>query len=176
MPVYMTTLHAYRSWAEDNPKGYHQRGDQGLKPPDDDRAHQRARIANDPPVRFNAEQQKTMNELLEEILQNRDIRLHAMSITATHLHFIASWFGREPMFDKIEESKQAEHLASKTKNILSTLLSKQYNKPGMRWFSRGAGSTLVTDREHLNYLIEQYLPKHVEEGGVIRIYGKGDTG
>lgn len=172
----MITIHAYPSWTEDNPKGYHQRGEHGVNPPDHDKANQRARIANDPPIHFNTPQQNTIIELTEDILQRRCIRLHALSITPTHLHFIASWFGEESIFEKIDqEIKQADHLASKTKNILSTLLSKQYDKPGTRWFSRGAGCTLVTDHEHLSYLMQQYLPKHVEEGGLIRIYGKGAT-
>lgn len=172
----MITIHAYRSWREDSPEGYHQRGQHGTKAPDSDRAKQRARLAKASPASFDTTHHELIIDLIEDILDRRTIRLHAISITATHLHMIASWFGGEPLFRGVEHDfKQAQHLAHKTKNILSTLLSKQAEQPGTRWFSRGAGCTAVTDRDHLNHLIQIYLPKHAEEGGMVRVYDRGDT-
>lgn len=45
MPVYLFTFHAYRSWREDNPNGYVQRGRAGIQPPNKALADYRAGIA-----------------------------------------------------------------------------------------------------------------------------------
>lgn len=172
----MITIHAYRSWTEDNPHGYFQRGGHGVKPANPDLANKRSRIANHPPHRFSkAQQQLIINESLD-ITNRRVLRLHAVSCTPTHAHLIVSWFGKESLFNGINEPlKQAKYAAAKTKNILSTLLSKQDGTTGKRWFSRGHDCTPVDDREHLNHLIEDYLPKHAKEGGMFRVCDKGDT-
>lgn len=111
-----------------------------------------------------------------DIAARRDIRLHAVSCTATHTHLIASWFGHEEVFQgETAVMHQAHLLASKCKNLLATELSKQAGTTGNRWFSRGNDCQPVNDRQHLNHLLGVYLPKHVAEGGKIAIYDRGNT-
>ena len=89
---------------------------------------------------------------------------------------ITSWFGQESFFaDLADPTDQAKQLAAMVKNILATLLSKQDNTTDNRWFSRVCDCTPVEEREHLNYLLANYLPKHEQEGGVVRIFDKGNT-
>ena len=176
MPVFMITLHAYRSWSEDNFAGYYQRGERGLHAPDADLAHRRSRLADQPPQRFSQHQKQLIVEQSLDIITRRSLRLHAASCTPTHAHLIASWFGKEDFFAGITEPMpQAKHLAKKIKNILATLLSKQDNTTGKRWFSRGSDCTPIDDREHLNHLLEIYLPKHRAEGGILKIFNQGNT-
>ncbi|MFN3168506.1 MAG: hypothetical protein ACE37H_15710 [Phycisphaeraceae bacterium] len=176
MPVFMITLHAYRSWTEDDPDGYFQRGRHGLRPPDQGLAIQRSRRAALPPRRFTAEQQRFIVDQAVDIVQRRDIRLHAVSCTATHVHLVVSWFGDEELVNTImPPHDQAKAVASKVKNILATLLSKQAGSVGHRCFSRGCDCTPVIDSEHLNHLLAEYLPKHRRGGGIVRVLGKGDT-
>ena len=176
MPVYLITLHAYRSWTEDNPKGYVQRGVSGIKRPDEVRREQRASLANHPPRMFERKHQQAIVDLAQEITARRSIRLHAISCTNSHVHLIASWTGKEDLFHEIDSNHdQARRLANKVKTVLATLLSKQEGTIGNRWFSRGCDCIAVEDREHLNHLIEAYLPKHCTEGGVVTVYDKGET-
>lgn len=176
MPVYMITLHAYRSWTEDNVKGYYQRGEHGVKPPNPDLANRRSRLANNPPRRFAEQQKQFIIDQLPDIAARRDIRLHAASCTATHVHLVVSWLGQETIIqDILAPLAQANTIAAKIKNLLATLLSKQDGTTGNRWFSRGCDCTPVKDREHLNYLLTTYLPKHLQEGGVVQVFDRGDT-
>ncbi|MEM6258277.1 MAG: hypothetical protein AAF711_17490 [Planctomycetota bacterium] len=177
MPVYMITLHAYRSWSEDNPMGYVQRGEHGIKTPDPILAKQRASLAKNPPRHFTEDQKQFIITQAQEILSNRNIRLHAASCTSTHTHLIVSWFGKEPIFQEIKQPfKQADLLANKVKTVLATLLSKREESTGNRWFSRGCDCTPVNDRDHLNHLLEHYLPKHRHESGIVQAFDKGSTG
>ena len=176
MPVYMITLHAYRSWSEDNPRGYVQRGERGIQSPDPIRAKQRASLAKHPPRSFNNDQQQFILDEAEGVMVNRQVRLHAISCTATHIHMVVSWHGDQVQFKQAHEPfEQVNQLANKVKTILATLLSKRDGTTGNRWFSRGCDCTPIEDREHLNHLLENYLPKHRQEGGMVRILDKGNT-
>ena len=46
------------------------------------------------------------------------------------------------------------------KNTLSLLLNKHFKSPGRRWFVRGGSLRRVRNQNHLNRLIEKYLPDH----------------
>ncbi|MFK7790170.1 MAG: hypothetical protein AB8C95_11855 [Phycisphaeraceae bacterium] len=176
MPVFMITLHAYRSWSEDNPDGYYQRGEHGVKQPDPDLAYRRSKFANEPPHRFTAHQKQFIIAELPDITARRDIQLHAASCTATHVHLVVSWFGQEAIIKTVAEPlAQANTISAKVKNILALLLSKEDGTTGNRWFSRGCDCTPVDDHEHLNYLLTTYLPKHLLEGGVVKVFKRDDT-
>jgi len=57
------------------------------------------------------------------------------------------------------------------KQKMGQAIARQMNTQGRSWFSRGWDRTRVADREHLNYLLETYLPRHErEEGGIFRKY------
>ena len=176
MPVYLITLHAYRSWQEDNPKGYVQRGEHGIQPPDPILAKQRASIAKQAQRAFTRDQKLLIITHTQDVANNRGIRLHAISCTASHTHLIASWFGNETVFAGIDQPQaQAKQLANKVKTIVATLLSKHERTTGNRWFSRGCDCTPIEDRDHLNHLMSHYLPKHKHEGGIVKIFDKGNT-
>ena len=55
MPVFHYTIHAYRSWNTDHPKGWVQRHEPGIRPPNKAIARHRNKIACFPPVVFTHE-------------------------------------------------------------------------------------------------------------------------
>ena len=48
----------------------------------------------------------------------------------------------------------------KLKNLLSLFLGRATNRPGQRWFVRGGSRKRVKDRDHLDHLLDTYLPDH----------------
>ena len=79
MPVYHFTVHAYRSWRPDHPRGYTDKG-KGYQPPDPDRADDYDRAAKQDPVTFDKQTQ-------EEILIV-PVDLAKVDITRTHWPFL----------------------------------------------------------------------------------------
>src|SRR5882672_4433285 len=96
MPVFHFTMHAYRSWAEDNPKGYVQRGQPGIQPPNERLARHRAKIAKASPVLFDDPQKKLLIDCSQSICGDFNWRLHAAAATPTHLHLLISWKDARP--------------------------------------------------------------------------------
>jgi hypothetical protein len=179
MPVALITLHTYRSWREDNARGYVQRGKAGVQPPSERLAQWRDEKAKQEPVRFNEEQRAYAIDAAADVCGRRDWRLHAASCTATHLHVIVSW-REEQLLTCAGDStglppgasrqQQVEHVAAKLKQLVGMLLSKREGVKGRRWFSRGIHDRWVRDREHLQRLMSEYLPRHAQEGGVVRVF------
>jgi hypothetical protein len=62
MAVYLFTFHSYRSWREDNPRGYVQRGRSGVQSPNEKLAKHREQIATHSPVLFNDDQKRLLIE------------------------------------------------------------------------------------------------------------------
>jgi len=158
MPVFLFTFHAYRSWREDDPRGFVQRCAPGIQPPREGLARHRAGTATHEPVTFNADQQDLLLAAAREICNRRNWRCHAVAATPTHVHVLLSWRGFLPV----------QQTVATIKRLLGLALSRHAGSAGHRWFSRGSDTKRVRDRKHLDCLIEQYLPKHVREGGRFR--------
>ncbi len=159
MPVYLISLHAYRSWDEDNPRGYVQRGREGVQPPSAALARWRASRAKHPAVRLDAIQRQLLIDAAQEIAARRTWTLYAMCATPTHIHMIVGWRERQDLDKAIHTLKRLFGLA----------LSRHVGTTGNRWFSRGCDRKRVRDREHFDHLVKTYLPKHVNESGIVWI-------
>lgn len=189
MPVVLVTLHAYRSWSEDDARGYIQHGT-GLQPTNDQLAKWREDHASQSPNRFESHQHVMLHRLMIDVCDAEHTTLHAASVTPTHLHLLIS-FHRPPC--TCGASKAADvnpsapptryhtkrcpvwqtghNLAIRLKRVAGGKLSNQTNQPGRKWFSRGEHIAPVRGHDHYDYLVNTYLPKHEGEGGTVRIYG-----
>ena len=149
MPVYHFTLHAYRSWRPNHPKGY-TRHESGYLPPDPKRAAEYDQRAEQPSVVFEAAHQEILVLGCIDLCLRRGWRLHGVGTDAKHFHYVISWRGY--MDWRI--------VRQRSKNILSYLLGKHLEKPGQRWFVRDGSRKRVKNSKHLNYLLDVYLPDH----------------
>jgi hypothetical protein len=71
MAVYHFTLHAYRSWRPDHPRGYTKRG-KGYQPPDPEQAKKYDERAKQDPVKFVLEAQRVIIRVSHEFCTERN--------------------------------------------------------------------------------------------------------
>ncbi len=154
MPVYLITLHTYRSWNTDRP--HVQRGQTGVQPVYSNLAKYRNQIANHAPVQFGPSQRRIVSQAVIEVCQNTDRQLHALTVVPNHVHVLCSWKNEE----------LPEKAATHFKRIIGMKLSRDKGSTGNRWFSRGQDIERISDRKHFDYLVEIYLPKHLEQNGI----------
>jgi hypothetical protein len=176
MPVYLFTIHAYRSWSEGNPRGYVQR-DEGLKPSSANLATWREENSSHDPARFDLGDQRLLHEILVAIVAEKNCRLHAGSTTPTHVHGLTSFAepacgcdGAEWCRRGCESRDYAEKFITRLKQKMGQALAKKYQTNGRPYFSRGWDLTPIRRMPHFRYHIETYLPKHAKEGGIFRFY------
>lgn len=149
MPVYHFTIHAYRSWRPDNPRGYVHHTD-GLLPPDPEMAKWYDSNAKFGRVDFESEIQRLLVRESYAICARRKWRLHAIGNELTHLHQVVSWNG----------FVRYQFVVGQMKGALSRALGLQIGPVGRKWFTRGSSERRVTRREHYDHLLEPYLPGH----------------
>ena len=77
-------------------------------------------------------------------------RLHFAATEQTHVHYLISW--------PDQQSWQA--VSNRLKNVASLMLGRKTNSPGRDWFVRHGSRKRVRDRQHFDYLINTYLPRH----------------
>lgn len=148
MPVFLFTIHAYRSWGPDNPRGFVRRGE-GILPPDAGLAKAYDQQATDQPASFGAAERQQMGWIIADACTRRDWRLHALAVEPTHAHLLVSW---------ADEAK-ASAVCGKLKNLISRELNLGL-KTKRKWLSRGASRKQVYDRMHFDHLVGKYLPGH----------------
>jgi hypothetical protein len=149
MPVYHFTLHAYRSWRADNPRGYVHHTD-GLQEPNPDIADARDRNANFDEVNFDAKMQAIMIRAALETCRRKSWRLHGAGSDKTHIHFALSW----------RKYQKWDDVMNRLKNALSFVLGRDIGPRGRKWFVRGGSRKRVKDQAHLDYLLDTYFPDH----------------
>ena len=148
--VYHFTIHAYRSWRPDHPRGYTRKGE-GYQRPDKDVADEYDNAAKQPPVVFDRPLQVEILNLARSICEEEGWLLEAAGFDPTHTHLLISW---RPFIEW-------EHVDKRLKNLLSLKLNRRRGIRGKRWFvRRHSAPRRVRDRGHLNYLVETYLPDH----------------
>jgi len=157
MPVYFFTFHAFRSWRLDDPRGYIQRDQPGVQRPNARLDKHREQSAKEPAVRFSRSQQKVLIASARDITSRRGWILYAMSATPTHTHLLIGFL----------EQVEVETCRNRLKSLLGKSLSDDLGRTGKRWFSRGHHTEQVVDERHMQHLIEQYIPKHTSENGVV---------
>ena len=146
MPVYVFTFHAYRSWNADHPRGFVQKPAR-LQAPNPSLARAYDRAAAAPPAGFDAGTQRLLLQFFHDACQRRAWRLYGYAGEPTHLHLLIGW----------QDATSFEEVGRKLKNLASWRLNKGEKR---RWFSRGFSRRRVTQREHFNHLVHNYLPKH----------------
>jgi REP element-mobilizing transposase RayT len=149
MPVYHFTIHAYRSWRPDHPRGYTQRG-KGYRAPDIEAAHEYEDRAKQAPAQFGLEVQRLLIRIAHDFCARRKMRLHAVGNEDGHVHYVLSWRGYSDWHEVMR----------RLKNVLSSVLNQQLNTPGKRWFVRGGSRKRVSNVKHLEHLKRKYLPSH----------------
>lgn len=127
--------------------------------------------------RFDDTQKTLLLEMVEQVAESDELTLHGSSATATHLHTLISFkapscqcgAALDHCRDACEARQRAEAFATHAKRVAGWKLAEAAQVRGRRWFSRGCDVTPVRDRTHFDYLIREYLPKHRNEGGIVRI-------
>jgi hypothetical protein len=77
-----------------------------------------------------------------------DCRLHGVATDATHVHVLVSWRGGRTW---------QQNRASLKKSLTIMLKESFEDRP---WFGGNASRKRVENREHFDYLMDVYLPKH----------------
>lgn len=149
MAVYLFTIHAYRSWNADNPRGYVRRGE-GILPADAGMAKAYDQAASELPVIFGLDEQQVLLWIAHDCCCRRNWRLHTITFESTHLHAVVSWI------DQTEQTK----VFQKIKNLMSRELNLRTEAKRKHWLSGGGSRQRVKDRAHFEHLVNIYLPKH----------------
>jgi hypothetical protein len=149
MPVYHFTLHAYRSWRPDHPRGYTKCGE-GYQPPNPEQAKRYDERAKQDPAKFEREVQILIIHIAHDFCARRKMRLHGVGNEIAHTHLVLSW----------RSFSSWHEVMRRLKNVLTTELNKHFNTPGKRWFVRGGSRKRVVNESHLNRLLDKYLPDH----------------
>ncbi|MGB7160605.1 MAG: hypothetical protein WBD40_21245 [Tepidisphaeraceae bacterium] len=149
MAVYHFTIHAYRNWSPDHPRGYTKRGE-GYQDPDPEQARKYDESAKQKPAEFSRNVQTIIIRTAHDFCARRRFRLLAVGNEAGHTHIVLGW----------RAYCAWEEVMRRLKNILTTTLNQHLRTPGKRWFVRGGSRKRVERRAHLAYLLDTYLPDH----------------
>lgn len=149
MAVYLFTLHAYRSWNADNPRGYVRQG-QGILPTDHRQAGIYDSLATQEPALFSDTHQRVMAWIVADACHRRSWRLHYLSFEPTHVHILVSWL----------RFQEWPTVSGKLKNLMGLELGKYFSCPGRQWFSEHGSRKRVRTRRHFEQLVKVYLPGH----------------
>ncbi len=149
MTAYLFTLHAYRSWNADDPRGYVQKG-RGVLMPDIAQARIYDSLAKQAPVLFMPVHQQILLGIVWDACRRRNWRLHFVACEPSHIHLLVSWHEFDPW----------QRVRGKLKNLMARELGRQLALPGYRWFSDEGSRKRVRDRRHFDHLMRQYLPRH----------------
>ena len=147
MAVYLFTYHAYGSWLPDRPRGYVRHG-RGVQHADREAAlGYRSRMSH-PPVRLTSALQQTVVAAVKEKCEIKGLTLHAVTTDVTHIHVLTAW---EP-FNRSKLISRGLHAS-----ITRQLNAAHHRRP---WLTRGGSRRRIRTREHFEYLIHHYLPRH----------------
>jgi REP element-mobilizing transposase RayT len=149
MPVYLFTLHSYRSWNPDNPRGFVRRGE-GVRPTDDGMALAYANAASEPPFLFGDCEQSVLHWIVWDLCQRRAWRLHTIAFDPSHVHILLSWRDETPM----------PQVFRKTKNLMSRELGLRCRPKRKHWFGKFGSKQRVREQAHFDHLINSYFPRH----------------
>jgi len=149
MPVYLFTFHAYRSWNADDRRGFVSRG-KGVQSPNQALAQAYNNSAKSRPALFGQAAQRILLWIGYDVCQRRGWRLHYAAIEPSHVHYLVSW----------NDELAWQEVSRRLKNVASTMLGRKINDRKGHWFSRSGSRKRVCDRQHFEYLMEVYLPRH----------------
>lgn len=153
MPVYLFTIHSYRSWTPDDSRGYVRRK-QGIQEPDDGMARAYADAATEEPYLLDELAQSILCWIIYDCCGRRKWRLHGVAFEPTHVHILVSWKNESAM----------PEVFKRLINLMSWALGQKVVVKRKHWFSKFGSRQQVKDRGHFDHLMGVYLPKH---GGLV---------
>jgi hypothetical protein len=147
MPCYLFTYHSYGSWMPDRARGYVKRK-RGILSRDIDMAAKYHATMKESAVEFD---NKTQDLILEAILISQSLQsfgTHFISTEVTHVHVLVGW----------RDARTWLRMRSSIKGSITRYLNNQIAR--REWFVEGGSRKRVKDREHFDYLVATYLPRH----------------
>lgn len=149
VPVSFITIHAYRSWMPDHPRGYVRRGE-GVLPPDPEMNEFYEDQANFDEAVFTPARQQVLVEATREVCGNLKWRLHYVVCVRTHVHIVVSW----------QPFKDWRDVHDRMKRLLGLKLARHEKTVGRSWLSKGRDAVPVKNVGHFEHLMTKYLPDH----------------
>jgi hypothetical protein len=146
MPCYLFTWHAYGTWMPDRPQGYVKKG-KGILPPDAEEAERYRSRQKEAAARFDDAVQQLIIEELVITADKRRFRLHGVATDSTHDHVLLSW----------PDERTYEQLNRGVRESITRRLNQHHCR---RWLVHKGSRKRVEDRQHFDYLMKKYLPKH----------------
>jgi REP element-mobilizing transposase RayT len=153
MAVFMLTLHAYRSWMPDHPRGFVIRG-KGIQGPDPRLARRYHALARHERMVFSDERCEQIIAAVREECEKQQWRLLAIVVVWTHMHVIVSWQG----------FRSVKRVRAVLKRAITTWL-RDWSGEQRKWLAGGGSIKRVRDRDHYLHLTRRYLPRHRRYGG-----------
>jgi hypothetical protein len=147
MPCYLFTYHAFGSWLPDHHRGYVHRGD-GILPSDEHMAELYRGNLKQAVVRFDSAIQRQVVEGAIDACEHQEVRCHFIATELTHVHVLVSWKS-----DRTWDIVRRQIRGNITRRLNETIKRQQ-------WFSKSPSRKQVRDREHFDYLVAKYLPRH----------------
>ena len=147
MPCCLFTYHAYGSWLPDRQQGYVRRGE-GILPQDMRKHRLYAKAMTEEIVNFSAEHQRCAIDCLVKSQLPQRFELHYIATDSTHIHALLAW----------RDERNIVALRGLIKGSISRGLNAAIQH--RTWLSEGGSRKQVRDREHFDYLMTVYLPKH----------------
>ena len=147
MPCSLFTYHAYGSWMPDRKQGYVKRH-QGILPQDLPMHRLYMKAMTEETATFDSEHQRCAIEALIKSQTPQRFKLHSVATDPTHIHALLAW--------------QDERNIVAMRGLVKGSISRRLNA-GMQhrtWLSDGGSRKQVRNREHFDYLMTVYLPKH----------------
>jgi len=153
MPVFMYTIHAYRSWMPDHRRGYVERN-KGIMKPDMARANWYHRLAVHERMTFTDPLCDQIIKAVDDLCSTHGWRHHATVVVWTHLHTLVSW----PQYYDARRGRAV------LKRAITTWL-RDHTGESRKWLTRAGGIKRINDRPHFIRLMSEYLPAHRKYGG-----------
>ena|SRR5688572_14251468 len=147
MPVYLFTFHGYRTWMPDHRRGCTQRK-KGYLPTDPKMARDYKRRAKRSETTFDEALSRALLAELIDLCPKISCRLHAGTVELTHVHALVSW-------------KHVRGWMSVRKSLKTSLAKRLKTVGDDVSLSRGGSRKHVEDKDHFEYLMQTYLPRHV---------------
>lgn len=147
MPCYLFTYRGHGTWLPDHPQGYVRRKE-GLLESDAAMATCYRRNLIEDPVTFSPSMQRQLIAEAIRAFQHQELRGHFIATETTHLHILVSW--RNNATWRLVRRRLASSLTRRLNNEVER----------RTWFAKQPSRKKVRERQHFEYLMNAYLPKH----------------
>jgi len=147
MPCYLFTLHGYQTWLPDRDDGFVQRHT-GIQQSNPQLANYYRDVAAEDLVSFCDPEQLVLIQSLLQSSDKQQFRCHYIATERTHVHYLVSW----------RIAKNWQTVRQSTKERMTRALNEKIGR--RTWFSRNGSRRRVQTRQHFDYLVNEYLPRH----------------